>query len=297
MNTKTLCFILLFLVASFAKSYAQPYQSIFGQQSTYWIVEGFWGFNLSYKDTISVVKDTIAGNKAYKLIRGKYSIGYGALLREDSNTGKVWYRALYTPMVLNDTTETLIMDLSLQVGDFFDLTYPEFSPICGIQQGYIIDSIYYIGNTKILQFNGKDCHGNIYRFIEGVGGSAGPAYKQSYEMMAGNYLLCAYKDGVRVYLNDYYKVCNPILTETNNQINKPVVQIFPNPTENTLSVEFDNVDNIEWKITNMQGQTALLGIFEKNTHKEINILSLPKGIYSLLLRDKKQIFTINFIKE
>src|SRR6188508_979993 len=84
-----------FLVMSGLMS-AQPCESIFGHTSTKWIIK--W-YNLDFGgiDTIVVDKDTSAYGLTWKKIITTHPAGFfesGALLREDTLIGKVWYRPL-----------------------------------------------------------------------------------------------------------------------------------------------------------------------------------------------------------
>src|SRR6187402_2755146 len=87
--------ILIFIVTSTVGS-AQPYQSIFGSTSTMWIIK--W-YNLDFGgiDTIVIQKDTLAYGFIWKKIILTQPYGFfesGALLREDTLIGKVWYHPL-----------------------------------------------------------------------------------------------------------------------------------------------------------------------------------------------------------
>lgn len=291
--------LLLFFLVFLSQGYTQPYQSLFGQQSTYWILEDFWGWSEVYLDTIPVVKDTILGTKSYKYIGGNGYFYGGGFLREDLNTGKVWYRARYTPMALNDTSELLMMDMSLQVGDTFDINYGEFSAMC-YQFGLniaVVDSIYYLGGRKIIAFNHHDCHGHPYLFIEGVGPSAGPTYKQSYEHIAGNYLLCAYKDGIQIYLNDYYGICNPHLNNAvESQWEKNKITLYPNPVEDILFLKNDEMTDLQWKIQDICGKEIAKGNIENQYNYEINLEQYPKGAYFIVLNCNNTVQTHKFVK-
>ena len=111
--------LLTFIVTSGLAS-AQPYKSIFGSASTMWIIK--W-YNLDFGgiDTIVVEKDTLAYGFNWKKIILTQPFGFfesGALIREDTLIGKVWYHPLEPGI---DTTY-LAFDFALVAGDTFDLS-------------------------------------------------------------------------------------------------------------------------------------------------------------------------------
>src|SRR5690606_2780911 len=98
------------------RSTAQPYQSIFGKDSTMWSIEvacfGISQHPEHHKTTYTV---SINGNNYWKVIIGEYG-GYpprdSFYLRENTMSGLVWF--LYPPF---DSADHLLMDFSLNLGD------------------------------------------------------------------------------------------------------------------------------------------------------------------------------------
>ena len=121
---------------------------------------------------------------------------YNGFIREDSNSGKVWY------LDKDLTEELLIMDLSLNIGDSFTINTAHGDEYA------VVDSINNVGGNKrvFLHYCGK-WNSPTYRnedfvFIEGIGPSAGVIFQ--YDNIhnvwhSGTYLLCAYKDFAQSY--------------------------------------------------------------------------------------------------
>lgn len=221
-------FIFAFLTMSGLLS-AQPYKSIFGSTSTMWIIK--W-YNLDFGgiDTIVVEKDTSVYGFAWKKIVSTHPAGFfesGALLREDTLIGKVWYH----PLEPGRDSTYLAFDYSLQSGDTFDLSSNHDPWLDSI----IVDSTYTSGTVKHIAFNTFIEQGENITFIEGLGGNQGPIYKESSGMLHP-YLLCAYKDGIQTYTNISYEGnCSP---PTANNLIEPAkeIEVYPNPVVDVLNI-------------------------------------------------------------
>ncbi|MDD4374374.1 MAG: hypothetical protein PHG67_10690 [Bacteroidales bacterium] len=106
---------------------------------------------------------------------------YEGKLREDPNTGKLWYKNTYN-------NERLLVDMSLTVGDTFEVFTNEWSTV---------EDVYYLDGRKIIQF---DLYSNLWKenllFIEGVGRNIGLWYGDYL-----NYTSCKYDNDQLVYVN------------------------------------------------------------------------------------------------
>ena len=197
-NIITIAFVLFTTLAI----KAQPYQSIFYEDTTRWtafecVIDGFYYY------TSSIYDDTTINNVQYKIIHlglicapnFNEIIGF---LREDTLTGKVWYK----PKFEEEKDEFLIMDLSLQKGDSFEFTTDTY-----YQQkaDWIVDSVYYEDSRKIVEFT-YDLSWCLadqkLRFIEGIGPSNGVSYYISPEEYA---LVFKYHNDQLVYTSDNYE--------------------------------------------------------------------------------------------
>jgi len=173
MKIKYILTIAFVLFASLAIK-AQPYQSIFYKDTTRWtafecVIDGFEYY------TSSIYDDTTINNIQYKIIHlglicapsFNEIIGF---LREDTTTGKVWYK----PNFEEDKNEFLIMDLSLEKGDSFTFTTNTYYQYT---ESTTVDSVYYENDLKVIELsiNSYSCLQKI-QFYESVGPNNGVSY-------------------------------------------------------------------------------------------------------------------------
>jgi len=295
---KLIIFLSISLNIAFA-SYAQPYESIFGKDSTKWIFE--WGNFFGYtQDTAYVEKDTIYLNDTWKKIVCTNNMFphltnyFGGLLKEDTVTGKVWYKAYYDPVMTgNDTSVQLIFDFGLITGDTFNLTgiwgpisYPDNK----------VDTVVYINGLKHILFKQKIPFANEYvTFIEGVGSNLGVIYRQIQSRMTQHYLLCSYKDDVKTYSNPFYNGNCDIYGSTG--INQDLIDlkfnIYPNPFTDKITIDQKEIIDYHIMIHDFLGRNVYRG----NSEKEIYLDHLPNGFYYLQIQNNaKPIYKTTLIK-
>ena len=252
---------------------AQSYESIFGKNSTLWIIK--WN-NLDFGgiDSIVVQKDTLIDNIPWKKIINKQPYSWsGGLLREDTLSGKVWYK----PLEFLPDTEYLAFDYSLIKGDTFNLSSNYNPKLMGV-----VDSFYLENSTNHIRFNSSvhPSETEQITWIEGVSGNQGPFYKESH-LFLWPYLLCAYKDGVQTYSNLRHNGnCNPIISGTTSANEAPEFQVFPNPFQSHLFIDCPSLDHFEsFDIFNQKGILVDSGRFQTL----IEIQNSNPGIYILRL--------------
>lgn len=265
-------FFLIFIVTTGVAS-GQPYESMFGSTSTMWIIK--W-YNLDFggNDTIVVEKDTLAYGYNWKKIIKTNSYGFfesGALLREDTLIGKVWYR----PLEHGGDTTYLAFDFDLEEGDTFDLS-SNYDPWL---TSVMVDSTDIADTGKRIRFNSFIEQGENITFIEGVGGNQGPIYKESSGLLQP-YLLCAYKDGVQTYSNISYEGnCSPPTSINLIDLAKGI-EVYPNPVVDVLNIK--NVSEIEFEKIEIYDALGrkVSSIFYKPT---IDFNDLMPGLYYIRL--------------
>ena len=88
--------ILTFLCIILTNDSNAQYQSLFGQNSTKWIFE-WHNLGIDEQDTVYVEKDTfVFGQNWKKVLTTRWPNQFkGALIREDTSIGKVWYKGLH----------------------------------------------------------------------------------------------------------------------------------------------------------------------------------------------------------
>jgi hypothetical protein len=203
------------------------YRSIFGQNTTAWRIS--WRTMESWDhDSFYVQKDTLVNAIAYRKVLS--SVYYWSfLLREDTTSGKVWYRNI------NDSVENLVFDLSLQKGDSFNVRGANEMLFADTVE--TVDSVFYLNGLKHIQFNVPSNKADTPFFmIEGIGGTYSVLWK-TMGIMVGDYMLhCAYKDGVNVYSDHCYP--NNI-----QKVEDKDVDIYPLPANDYLYIR-DEADKV-----------------------------------------------------
>lgn len=280
-------FFLIFIVTTGVAS-GQPYESMFGSTSTMWIIK--W-YNLDFggNDTIVVEKDTLAYGFNWKKIILTQPYGFfesGALLREDTLIGKVWYR----PLEPGWDTTYLAFDFNLEEGDTFDLSSNYDTWLTSV----MVDSTDVTDTGKRIRFNSFIEQGENITFIEGVGGNQGPIYKESSGLLQP-YLLCAYKNGIQTYANMSYEGnCNPP-TAINLVSPKNEVEVYPNPVEDVLHIK--NLSELKFRkieIFDSLGRKVSSDLYQPS----VNFDDLTPGLYYIrLITNKGQILTMSVIHQ
>lgn len=201
------------------------FESAFGDSTTTWIMAQEQNGEYSLQQ-FKARKYWPFFNNAYRQITSSdTSNKFEYYLREDKNSGKVWYDDYMYP----------IMDLSLVQNDTLFWKSPVQS-----RQYAIVDSVYYWNDFKIIQFDIQMGFANKeipLRFIEGVGPNVGYLYQLS----EGNQiLLCVKKDGKLLYFDDIFsnEDCELYLTNTIEENPYKNVKIYPNPSSSVFTIEY-----------------------------------------------------------
>ena len=246
------------------------YKSIFGINETSWNTLDH--SSIASTDSSYVDGSLSVWGRSYNYITEIGHFGFTEFfLREDTVTGKVWYNS-----DLSDSSDYLIMDMSLILGDTFNLlTYdvvPTFEDI-------VVDSVYYIDGRKHIQFNFTSLSDPNYflTMIEGIGRNNGMSKESITSPYNNTYLLCATKDSVQLYQSDYaintlgISGCNYLSISNINEKEFNKISVFPNPTNGQINFESNNNFKIK-RIT----------IYDR-TGQQIQSVNLNSTIYSLKL--------------
>jgi hypothetical protein len=285
---------LLVLFVSFSLN-VFAYRSIFGQSSTEWIIRYQSMLFTMENDTFFVSKDTMVDGHVWKKIVAKQSNGYKGMLREDTSSGKVWYKAVgWDSLHYSDTVEMLAFDFSLKQGDSFDVYSVNYGCSTILSLGdstRIVDTVYYVNGVKHIQFVSAYDPGGFYEeplvMIEGIGCNWGVVWKACNTfMVSSHYLLCSYKDGVQTFYNNkkFNGNCNgptsvaTIASSVGNEI-----EIYPQPANNFLYFKNKGKAKIAGvEFVDMRGvKFSVQGFTRKGNDITIDISTFVSGIYTV----------------
>jgi hypothetical protein len=263
-------------------SYGQPYEPVISTDSTSWDIAWKELFGNVMGSLYSVSNKDSIYNDLYFL--GFYSNAeYVGKIREDVNTGKIWY----TPPDYTD--EYLIMDLSLTVGDTFDL--PVYNTTIPIE---VVD-IYYINQRKCIEFDYQTEWDEPLRFIEGVGRNIAMC---SFWFGEFTYVACKYNAGELAYVNSNPNFIGCELDPTGiNTVHSNAVQVYPNPAGERLFVACDGLECHEMTVSifNVNGMEVYRNIV--NANETIDLTTFNKGLYLIQIFYNNHFKNIKLIKQ
>lgn len=285
--------ILLFLLLCFAKTnVAQLYQS-FPTDSAMWRQQSAqWNYpSMDLQDYVYYLQGdtTISANTYHKIYKtvlssdyyttgGPYALVYGPYMTDSNKyVGAIREDAFkhiyFFPGTITDTTEQLLYDFNLGVGDTLPVTYN----ISYYGQNYVlsIDSIL-VGTTYHKRYNL-----NYTSIIEGVGSSFGLIEPLINPLEHYDFLTCFTYRGVIVYTDSSSISCNlPAPVGISEHQHETRISIFPNPTTGTVNIKTNFSEKTEIEIMEVLGKTIYRSQFstQENT---INLNQFPKGVYFL----------------
>lgn len=300
---KTLALIFLIIIINNNLN-AQPFQSVFGDSITFH-TSTFSGLTIG-SIFYYIQGDTVLNGVAYKRVNYSFNKPYfGSILgaiREDTITGKVWYRSIASPSNQHytypgDTIEKLVMDMSLNKGDSFIVGDNFFT-----KDTIIVDTVYWANGRKHIEFNDSirynyQSGGYRFSFIEGLGTSFGLCYKDSnnlHPMSASKFdgrLICFYKDSIHIYTmpvaQDYGGSCIPPAVINDDEQNN-IVDLYPNPTTGIFTLSLpDRTTKVA--IFNITGLTITEITEPKHQYLTIDLSGKPKGVYIVCITNTKGI--------
>lgn len=282
MKTILLAIVTFFIFS--APGTAQPYKSVFGDQTTSWVYISHdqWGH---YNDTVRIEKDTIINGKTYKKLSPLYP---PSVYREDLNNGTVWCRALLYSGHPDDTIDRVISRMDLNVGDTFDIANIRLHKAGpDIDYPSVVDSVRYLNGLKHIYFKKiYEYYNEPYTLIEGIGSNMGILWKYVIYLSSldasGYYLLCSYKDGQKTeYENRAFNgSCwqySDIPIETAKEKNELI--IYPLPAHDRVYFKNNSFPILSVLLMNTIGQVVKK---ENGTAiKELILEGIPPGDYFL----------------
>lgn len=289
--TAIICFICLTLT-----SYPQYLPTI--EPNKTWAVSGYY-IEFDYRSMYEIyLGDTvIVDDTQYTtLLLHSEDLGLGkfGLIREDTTTGKVWFRSYlhYDPGVYIATSEeVLVADYSLETGDEFEYTYflnyggdsyftytvtyevietgmvegrryVELNSLSPDLQNFFDVLSYYI----IDGFESPVASVVPLRFIEGIGPSFSFVSQCAFEEVyyyypLDPYVLCASIQDSTIWHDPFVAECSYVdqlpFINVSLEENSLALSIYPNPVQNQLFIHSNNYEVLSIEVFNTLGQKVL----------------------------------------
>lgn len=236
---------------------------------------------------IEIHSDSLIDNVLYSIFsefEGLYA------LREENN--KVFYKILQSSYSGTDTSEYLLYNFDLIIGDTISLHFPMFNTLR--------DSVWYVtkvdsvpvGDTNkkriLLEVPNLPGPGNWFYWIEDVGSTEGPLWftaKTEHEFLSA--LTCYYLEGNVVYRNEGYSQCKTLgSNELNSRYNEDVFEY--NALFNTIKVNLPVHDSFEFSIYSMNGTKVVSK--KVPVYQIIQLNGINTGYYIVEVRTKTNRF-------
>ena len=231
---------------------------------------------------------------AYYDITFYFSNVYIGALRNAGN--KIFY------IEKNKTAEVLLYDFNVVKGDMID-SY--------IENGMVVSSIDTLpdGRRKINIKKTDYQHGECLNldkafFIEGIGSMGGIFYPSPCDHIGytEHYLVCYKENGELIYQSDLSPENCDSQVLVPAKVNNQSLDIFPVPTKNRVTIEFElpPAGDIYIEIYNIQGIKLLSNRLENsgnNTSINLDLTELNMGIYIIQIFDKLNSFKRKLIIE
>ena len=188
------------------------------------------------------------------------------LIREDSNKN-IWYKRIV------DENEVQLYNFTLNAGDSLKLGFDT-------SFYYYVDSVTTcaINETQRKKYWISSVNDWHETWIEGIGSNKGIINSASASMVGGwTWSLCESDSGELIYQNPNYESC--YLVTDINENKKPIIQIYPNPAKNLLTIK--NGGNIKIKsITLSNTSGRIIKRFDSGKTR-LGISKISSGLYIL----------------
>jgi len=270
----------------------------------------FW---LVYKYQYQIKGDTTINGVDYKKL---YSMNYDSLLIEDveyfgaireDSFKKVYYLDKNSPNSPignnNDSTEVLLYDFLLNVGDTFFLPYPSY-PSDTIKIVESIDSTLIEGQwRKRIKFQDDVNSISSRVWIEGIGDLKGLFFPLLFEF-ENYWTLTCYEDNSIFWtspeISQYGISCFEVGIEDKTDNSSPSLDIYPNPCTDYIEFRFNKLQNQDFTLTifNSLGKMVREEYIDADQETiKLNTNSFNSGLYYYRIRgNTKGVVGGRFIK-
>ncbi|MCB9335785.1 MAG: T9SS type A sorting domain-containing protein [Flavobacteriales bacterium] len=263
-----------------------------GDSTIFNMVHEVWDY--SWTDLVLISGDTAAKSQAYNNVYYKEQFSsqfeLAGHIRQDSTNTRAWYKSI------EDTSEYLIMDLNLNIGDTFVVRF-------STPTNAIVTNVDTINGRKRIVLDylyGGGFINEYLTFIEGIGPNASFFFQSDNKTTPVDYLFgflpCSKQiNGTSVfhYFPDDID-CSNSLTAVSSIKNNSQLSIYPNPVKDVLRIETtEQIEQIS--IYNING--SLVRTINNEQNGWINVAGLSKGMYFMTIKTETRITQSKFIKE
>ena len=229
---------------------------------------------------------------------------YDKYIRESEDRSKLYFRTSLS------NSETLLMDLNLEVGDTVDTETWIWNNVSYNDHPIVVDSVYYFDGKKHIRTNyyismrpiaGSFVYDTL-KFIEGMGPSFGITYIPSIMLAGDSYykyvIICYYRDDIREYsrLNSTMMSCYVSwFFDGINEANDISVSLYPNPVKDKLFITDLTAEEHTIQIISPIG-AIIKTIKTLGPEIEIDLNGLPNGVYNIRISNRNGSTTKKIIK-
>lgn len=249
-------------------------------------------------DSIGLDDTLISSNTYSKLYSNAV---YDGGIRSTS-VGEVYYVHAW------ETSELLIFDFSASIGDTVFNVYGLYHNVYNPGEHYdgvilAIDSFYYNSEyQRVFTVEASGAPGTTVEWIEVIGGGNG-LRNNMWGSVSGDFL---YRDEM-CYADTAYPSFEPIDTlaivtcgELLNiaEIEQSSLAIFPNPTNGFVFLDVANVGNARITVYDISGSIILEEqITAGEISHELDLSSAEPGMYLLIVRDDRAVYSAKVVRE
>lgn len=306
---KVLCFVLVLFVL---KNNAQVYIP-FPTDSAIWLTKrtcqvAVCPITTQSFNSVLQLRDTTINGLVYNKIYNYNNNQLNSFYRESNK--KIYSKYPLGGVFGNDTSEFVLYDFNMQIGDSLNVKIPSNwisvgGPISTQPKIYLSATSTISVNSvihKTFSFTSNNFGGcfGMFNWIEGIGSDAGIFYNLNYYDWAScisypapyNFSLsCYFKNSVLIYNNNCTITSLPVSILSN----KLTLSISPNPTNGILNItdEENKLQNATMQISNYIGQVVYTNSFAN----QIDMSHLSSGMYFVTIQDKTHIKTVKIVKE
>jgi hypothetical protein len=204
--------------------------------------------------------------------------GYKGAIRQDTIQRKVFYREP------NSTTDSLLYDFSLNVGDtiksYIKILCPDSPTVVTSIDSVLIGTHY----RKRWTVNQYFCISNA-QIIEGIGSASGllePFINTGVGGQTTYKLYCFSQNNQTLY--PYYSLTSgcSLITSIQEQTSNDLISISPNPSSGQFTIETNSTDKKNIDLFNINGKHVFSDIISEKAI--IDMTNLNEGIYILVIK-------------